>query len=87
MLILTRKLGETITIGDDIRITLLEVKGRQIRIGIDAPPHVVVHREEIFNLIKEQNMQAAQAAAMGKENLPGLWDGLRQALAKSPTGS
>jgi carbon storage regulator len=50
MLILTRKLGESITIGDDIKITFLETKGKQVRIGIDAPPHIAVHREEIYRL-------------------------------------
>ncbi len=48
MLILTRKLGESITIGDDIKITFLETKGKQVRIGIEAPPHIAVHREEIY---------------------------------------
>ena len=56
MLILTRKLGESITIGDDIRITFLEAKGKQVRIGIEAPPHIAVHREEIYQLIREQNI-------------------------------
>ena len=54
MLILTRKLGESITIGDDIKITFLETKGKQVRIGIEAPPHIVVHREEIYNLIRNR---------------------------------
>jgi len=59
MLILTRKLGETITIGDDIRITLIDIKGKSIRLGIEAPAHVTVHRHEIYLAIKEQNMKAA----------------------------
>jgi carbon storage regulator len=60
MLILTRKLGETITIGDDIRITLIDIKGKSIRLGIDAPAHVTVHRQEIYLAIQEQNMRAAR---------------------------
>jgi len=82
MLILTRKLGESITIGDDIKITFLETKGKQVRIGIEAPPHIVVHREEIYNLIREQNIQAANVAGIEKETLPGIWDGLKNLLIK-----
>ncbi|MCX5855194.1 MAG: carbon storage regulator CsrA [Deltaproteobacteria bacterium] len=59
MLILTRKLGESIAIGDDIRITFLDIKGKQLRIGIEAPKNVSVHRGEIYRLIQEQNLQAA----------------------------
>ena len=56
MLILTRKLGETIAIGDEIKITFLDIKGKQLRIGIEAPPNVPVHRDEIYQLIREQNI-------------------------------
>lgn len=59
MLILTRKLGEGLFIGDDIRITVVEVRGKQIRLGIEAPPQVVVLREEIYHRLREQNLQAA----------------------------
>ena len=48
MLILTRKLGESITIGEEIKITVLECQGKQVKLGIIAPRHVKVHREEIF---------------------------------------
>ena len=61
MLILTRKLGETIRIGDNIKITVSDIKGKQIRIGIDAPQDVTVHREEVYQMIKEQNILAAEA--------------------------
>jgi len=59
MLILTRKLGESIAIGDDIKITFLDINGRQLRIGIEAPKNVPVHRGEIYRIIQEQNLQAA----------------------------
>ncbi len=52
MLILTRRVGESLMLGDDITVTVLGVKGNQVRIGIDAPRDVAVHREEIFNRIK-----------------------------------
>lgn len=55
MLILTRRIGETIMIGENVRITVLNVNGRQIRLGIEAPKDVAVHREEIFLNIKGQN--------------------------------
>jgi len=59
MLILTRKLGESIAIGDDIKMTFLDLNGKQLRIGIEAPRNVAVHRAEIYKIIQEQNQQAA----------------------------
>ncbi|EJD6043733.1 MULTISPECIES: carbon storage regulator CsrA [Providencia] len=54
MLILTRRVGETLMIGDDIKVTVLGVKGTQVRIGIEAPKDVGVHRQEIYNVIQEE---------------------------------
>jgi len=82
MLILTRKLGESITVGDDIKITFLEAKGKQVKLGIEAPPHIAIHREEIYRLIREQNIQAVKAASMEKVALAGVWDGLKNLLSK-----
>ena len=54
MLLLTRKLGESITIGDNIRVSVLGIRGRQVRIGIEAPSDTVVHREEIAIRIRQE---------------------------------
>jgi carbon storage regulator len=54
MLILTRRVGETVMIGDEVTITVLGVKGNQVRVGINAPKHVAVHREEIYERIKRE---------------------------------
>ena len=59
MLIPTRRLGESIQIGDDIRIAFLDIKGKQIRIGIEAPKEVTVHRKEVCRMIQEQNLHTA----------------------------
>jgi carbon storage regulator len=55
MLILTRRVGETLMIGDDVRVTVLGVKGNQTRVGIDAPKTIPVHREEIYERIRREN--------------------------------
>jgi len=54
MLILTRRIGETLMVGDDVAITVLGVKGNQIRLGVDAPKNVSVHREEIYQRIQRE---------------------------------
>lgn len=60
MLILTRRVGETVMVGDDISVTVLGVKGNQVRIGVNAPKDVAVHREEIFDRIKQEEEGEAQ---------------------------
>ena len=54
MLILTRRVGETVVIGDDVTVTVLGVKGNQVRLGVNAPKEVAVHREEIYERIKRE---------------------------------
>jgi carbon storage regulator len=60
MLILTRRVGETVMIGDDVTITVLGVKGNQVRVGINAPKHVAVHREEIYERIKREQQSDSE---------------------------
>ncbi len=59
MLILARKTGEAIAINDDITIKILEIKGGQVKLGIEAPRHVAIHREEVLSRILEENKRAA----------------------------
>ncbi|GAA0791685.1 carbon storage regulator CsrA [Marinobacterium sediminicola] len=57
MLILTRRVGETLMVGDDVTVTVLGVKGNQVRIGVNAPKDVSVHREEIYQRIQREKSQ------------------------------
>ncbi|MBS0575596.1 MAG: carbon storage regulator CsrA [Proteobacteria bacterium] len=75
MLILTRRVGETLMIGDAVTVTVLGVKGNQVRIGITAPKDVAVHREEIFQRIHKDEPGAATAAPIEGEGGPGSGEG------------
>ncbi len=61
MLVLTRKLGESITIDDNIKIRIEKIRGKQVRLGIDAPKETRIYREEVYQAIKQQNQDASQA--------------------------
>ena len=63
MLILSRKINEKIMIGDDISVSIIEIRGDQVRIGVDAPKSIKVFRQEVFDAIKAENKAAAQSAA------------------------
>ena len=64
MLVLSRKPGEAIRIGDDIEISIIEVRGDTVRIGIDAPTSVPVYRREVFDQIREENIKAAKVESL-----------------------
>jgi carbon storage regulator len=66
MLILTRRVGETVMIGDDVIVTVLGVRGNQLRVGINAPRHVAVHREEIYERIRREQ----QSGGMSETPMP-----------------
>ena len=70
MLILTRRVGESVVIGEDVTVTVLGVKGNQVRIGINAPKTVAVHREEIFERIKNGRAAGDGADAPGGDAAP-----------------
>ena len=61
MLVLTRKLGESIRIDDDVKIVVVQIKGKQVRLGIKAPEKTKIHREEVYLAIQEQNKAASQS--------------------------
>ncbi len=63
MLFLTRKIGESVVINDNIEVTIVEVRGRSIKLGFDFPPNVTVLRRELFDKIQDENRAAAGAAA------------------------
>ncbi len=83
MLVLTRKVGEAIAIGDDVKIIVMQVKGKQVRLGIKASPSTAVHREEIYQRIQEENL-AASKPDKGSLEEAGTLIGQNQEVGKVP---
>ena len=83
MLVLTRKLGESIAIGDEIRITVAGIGAGQVRIGVDAPREIAVHRQEVYDRIQEANRRAAETARRGLKEMAKLWR--KQRIGDSPS--
>jgi len=69
MLILTRKQGESVAIGDDIQVTVVEIQGKQVKLGVKAPREIAVHRQEIYEKIQEENIRAAQISQADLDRL------------------
>ena len=88
MLILARRIGESIMVGDQVEISVVDIKGDQVKLGIKAPPQVKVYRREVYAAIQEENRAAAAAAP---ESLPQLDDLLRgksrESSPEEPGGS
>lgn len=85
MLILTRKTGQTIRIGDDVTISIVEIRGNQVRLGINAPREVTVHREEVYDVIQEQQ-EAARVQTKDKALLQNLWQTRKAEQSKRSEG-
>jgi carbon storage regulator len=73
MLILTRKAGESLYLGDDIKVTVLKVQGSQVKLGLDVPRELTVYREEVYLRIKEENLMAVQASDQDLMMATQLW--------------
>lgn len=67
MLILTRRIGESLMIGDEVTVTVLGVKGNQVRLGVNAPRHVAVHREEIYQRIADEDQNGDEQASQADD--------------------
>ncbi len=78
MLILTRKLGESITIGDEIKITIIEIKGKQVKVGVEAPQDTKVHREEVYQRIQEENRMAALISPIHLKKVGDFWKRIKK---------
>ncbi len=71
MLVLSRKTNESIMIGDDIEVSIIEITGKSIKLGIEAPKNIVVHRKVVYEAIKDENLQAVRKEAP-KDNIISL---------------
>ena len=84
MLVLTRKVGEGIAIGDDIKIVVMQIKGKQVRLGIKASANTVVHREEVYQRIQDENRQASYSQVLSVNEATEI---LSESETFSPTGA
>ena len=73
MLVLTRKLGESIVIGEKVRVTVVEIHGKQVRLGIEAPQEISVHRGEVYERIVEENKRAVGAGPANLSQIARHW--------------
>jgi carbon storage regulator len=78
MLILTRKLGEVIRIGDDVAVRVLEIRGNQVRLGVDAPASVRIYREEIYRAIRRENEDAVITETGRLDEATAIWQSQRE---------
>ena len=74
MLVLTRRLGEVIRVGDNVTVRVLEVKGNQVRLGVEAPPEVRIYREEVYRAIRKENEDAALHKPSSLDEVTTAWD-------------
>ena len=72
MLVLTRKLGESIAIDDHIKIRVVQIKGKQVRLGIEAPRDTKIHREEVYSSIQDQNKKSTEASPQQAQEIADL---------------
>lgn len=86
MLVLTRKVGEAIAIGDDVKIIVMQVRGKQVRLGIKASESTSVHREEVYQRIQDENLAASKSLSENVTNAGAFLDGgvLSPPISKSP---
>ncbi|MCC6221841.1 MAG: carbon storage regulator CsrA [Deltaproteobacteria bacterium] len=82
MLILTRRAGESVYIGDNIQVKLMEIKGNQIRLGVEAPPSVKIYREEIYLQILAENQEAAEFSHNSAREFSSISDSLARKEAR-----
>jgi carbon storage regulator len=84
MLVLSRQKDETIMIGDDVEITVVDIRGDKVRLGIKAPPHIPVHRKEVYEAIRRENKAAAQ---ISPDDLKSVSNSKVTPAEKSPQGA
>jgi len=83
MLVLSRKIDERIMIGDQIEISVVDIKGDQVKIGIQAPGHIKVYRQEVYEAIQQENIEAARARPASLPDLDRLLDSSKQDKKKT----